>query len=124
MIPSAFLAAALCPSSFSSTFCFRCFRFLSSLYPDSGQVMERGTLEDLLLLNLTVDLDANIILPIIRDVVSGLLFLHKADPPCLHNDLKPANILLDAQFSAKVPNLVIFHAAASETFSPCPAPFD
>ena len=52
--------------------------------------------------NVTVDLDSTLILPIIRDIVSGCLFLHKASPPVLHNDLKPANILLDAQFTAKV----------------------
>jgi hypothetical protein len=38
----------------------------------------------------------------LRDVVSGMTFLHAASPPVLHNDLKAANILVDANFRAKV----------------------
>ena len=63
--------------------------------------MERGSLYDLLH-NDTVPLDADMVLPIVTDVVSGLAFLHAAQPPILHNDLKAANVLVDANFRAKV----------------------
>jgi serine/threonine protein kinase len=63
--------------------------------------MERGSLYDLLH-NDTVALDADMVLPIVMDVVSGLAFLHAAQPPILHNDLKAANVLVDANFRAKV----------------------
>ena len=42
------------------------------------------------------------ILNILRDVVSGMTFLHLAQPPVLHNDLKSQNLLIDANLHAKV----------------------
>ena len=65
------------------------------------ECMSHGSLYDLLH-NETVPLDADIVLPIISDVISGLSFLHAASPPVTHNDLKSANILVDASFRAKV----------------------
>ena len=65
------------------------------------ELMERGSLYDLLH-NDTLPLDADIVLPIMSDVVNGMAFLHAASPPVLHNDLKSANILVDASFRAKV----------------------
>ncbi len=55
-----------------------------------------------LLHNDTLALDADIVLPIMYDVVNGMAFLHAASPPVLHNDLKAANILVDVHFRAKI----------------------
>ena len=46
-------------------------------------------------------LEMDMLVPIIKDVIAGLDFLHQASPPILHCDIKAANILLDSSFSAK-----------------------
>ena len=63
--------------------------------------MEYGSLGDLLK-NETMYLSGEIILQMARDVAQGLRYLHYAKPPILHGDLKPANILVDSRFRAKV----------------------
>ncbi len=63
--------------------------------------MDRGSLHDLLH-NETLPLDGEVVLQLLRDVVSGMEFLHSADPPILHNDLKAANVLVDSSWRAKV----------------------
>ena len=65
------------------------------------ECMTRGSLHDILH-NTTVAIDGSILLPILQDVCRGLRFLHCADPPILHGDLKSANILVDDRFRAKV----------------------
>lgn len=63
------------------------------------EYMETGSLETLL---------ANEPLPwelrfrIIHETAVGMNFLHCMNPPLLHLDLKPANILLDAHYHVKV----------------------
>lgn len=39
---------------------------------------------------------------ILTDVAAGLSFLHNQHPPIMHHRLKPCNILLDAQYRAKL----------------------
>lgn len=41
------------------------------------------------------DLDIDTIWKYIQDVASGLAYLHALDPPIVHQDVKPANILID-----------------------------
>lgn len=43
------------------------------------------------------------------DVCSALIFLHSHSPPIIHANLKPSNILLDANFVSKISDLGIFH---------------
>ena len=81
------------------------------------ECMGRGSLYDLLH-NETVVLDSDIVLPIISDVVSGLEFLHAANPPVLHNDLKSANILVDDSFRAKVADFGLSGKARSSGGQP------
>ena len=63
--------------------------------------MDHGSLYDILH-NKTMDLDGEIILPILRDIAQGVRFLHAADPQIIHSDLKASNILVDSRFRAKV----------------------
>ncbi|KAK7280035.1 hypothetical protein RJT34_25097 [Clitoria ternatea] len=39
---------------------------------------------------------------IILDVAKGIHYLHSLDPPVIHGDIKPSNVLLDHFFSAKI----------------------
>ena len=48
---------------------------------------EFGSLYDLLH-NETISIDGEVLLPIIRDVVSGVRFLHSSKPQIVHGDLK------------------------------------
>lgn len=65
------------------------------------EYMENGSLRDLLS-NKTFPLDPEQTLPLIRDVLQGIRFLHSANPPIIHGDLKCANILVDSNFRAKI----------------------
>ncbi|KAE8704690.1 Receptor-like serine/threonine-protein kinase [Hibiscus syriacus] len=39
---------------------------------------------------------------IVVDIAKGLEYLHGLDPPIIHGDIKPSNVLLDQNFSAKI----------------------
>lgn len=39
---------------------------------------------------------------IVVDIAKGLAYLHSCDAPVIHGDIKPSNILLDADFKAKI----------------------
>ncbi|CAB9502908.1 activated protein kinase catalytic subunit alpha-1 [Seminavis robusta] len=62
---------------------------------------EYGSLHDLLR-NETMYAGGEICLQILRDVSSGIRYLHASKPPILHGDLKAKNILIDSRFRAKV----------------------
>jgi guanylate cyclase len=65
------------------------------------EYMDHGSLHDILH-NETMAIDADIILPILRDVAQGVRFLHAAETQVIHCDLKAQNILVDGMFRAKV----------------------
>ena len=65
------------------------------------ECMGNGSLRDLLS-NQTFPLDAELSLPLLRDILQGMRFLHAADPPILHGDLKSANVLVDQNYRAKI----------------------
>ena len=65
------------------------------------EYMSKGSLYDILH-NTTVAIDGDVLLPILQDICQGLRFLHCANPPIVHGDLKSANILVDANFRAKI----------------------
>eukprot|EP00873_Tetraselmis_striata_P012942 jgi/Tetstr1/433206/TSEL_022494.t1 len=65
------------------------------------ECMENGSLRDLLL-NETFVLEPQILLSLLTDVASGLKFLHMANPPIVHSDIKASNVLVDRNLRAKV----------------------
>lgn len=42
-----------------------------------------------------------------QDVVSGMKYLHSAEPPVLHNDLKAGNVLVHEDFHAKLADFAL-----------------
>ncbi|XP_072231838.1 receptor-interacting serine/threonine-protein kinase 4 [Leuresthes tenuis] len=63
------------------------------------EYMETGSLENLLA---TEPLPWELRFRIIHETAVGMNFLHCMNPPLLHLDLKPANILLDAHYHVKI----------------------
>jgi serine/threonine protein kinase len=72
---------------------------LSTSLHKGGEVNEIGTLV----------LDGELLLPILRDISQGMRFLHSANPPVNHGDLKAQNILVDSRFRAKVADFGLSH---------------
>ncbi|CAN6284022.1 unnamed protein product [Urochloa humidicola] len=68
------------------------------------EFLPNGSLEDRLnCVDNTLPLTWQVRIRIIREVCSALIFLHKHKPhPVVHGDLKPGNILLDANLLSKV----------------------
>jgi len=63
--------------------------------------MQLGSLHDLLH-NDSMAIEGEVLLPILKDIVKGLRFLHSFNPPVIHGDLKARNILVDSKLRAKV----------------------
>ena len=70
------------------------------------EYMETGSLRDLLS-NQTFPLDAEQTLPLIRDIMQGLRFIHSSNPSIVHGDLKSSNVLVDGNFRAKIAGNII-----------------
>ncbi|KAI3693909.1 hypothetical protein L1987_76864 [Smallanthus sonchifolius] len=68
------------------------------------EYMQNGSLQDALLYRKCPELmDWKIRFKIILDVAKGIDYLHfSCDPPIVHCDIKPSNVLLDCNFNAKV----------------------
>ncbi|XP_056140784.1 receptor-interacting serine/threonine-protein kinase 4 [Lampris incognitus] len=82
------------------------FRYILPVYGICGdpqglvmEYMETGSLETLLA---TEPLPWELRFRIIHETAVGMNFLHCMNPPLLHLDLKPANILLDAHYHVKI----------------------
>ncbi|CAL0303559.1 unnamed protein product [Lupinus luteus] len=66
-------------------------------------LMQNGNLQDALLHRKCSELmDWKKRFNIALDIARGVQYLHTCDPPVIHGDIKPSNILLDAEFSAKI----------------------
>jgi serine/threonine protein kinase len=72
------------------------------------EYMDHGSLRDILG-NETMFMEGELVLHILRDVAQGIRFLHSANPPVIHGDLKSANILVDSKFRAKVADFGLSH---------------
>jgi len=68
------------------------------------EFMLYGSLFDLYS-NDTFELEGPILHPILLDVASGMVFLHSADPPIVHGDLKSSNVLVDEKLRAKIADI-------------------
>ncbi|KAI3787361.1 hypothetical protein L1987_41789 [Smallanthus sonchifolius] len=68
------------------------------------EYMQNGSLQDALLYRKCPELmDWKIRFKIILDVAKGIDYLHfSCNPPIVHCDIKPSNVLLDCNFNAKV----------------------
>ncbi|KAE9620997.1 hypothetical protein Lal_00019464 [Lupinus albus] len=84
-------------------------------------LMQKGNLQDALLHRKCPELmDWKKRFNIVLDIARGVQYLHSCDPPVIHGDIKPSNILLDGEFFAKIgdfglarlksePNFEVFH---------------
>ncbi|KAG6721075.1 hypothetical protein I3843_03G093700 [Carya illinoinensis] len=68
------------------------------------ELMQNGNLQDALLRAKRPPelMDWKRRLSVALDIARGLEYLHGLDPPVIHGDIKPSNILLDQHFSAKI----------------------
>eukprot|EP00045_Choanoeca_perplexa_P014917 m.178541 g.178541 ORF g.178541 m.178541 type:complete len:1090 (+) comp16840_c0_seq1:161-3430(+) len=68
------------------------------------EYMEHGSLCDLFQ-NKQMEVDGEILKPVIQDAASGLQFLHNFSKPIIHGDIKSSNVLLDSNFRGKIADL-------------------
>jgi len=84
--------------------------------------MDNGSLYDVLYSG-TASLEGEIMVSILRDISSGMAYLHSAN--VVHGDLKPDHILMDAQFRAKISGYGFnfkHMTGIEESFTPWAAP--
>ncbi|KAH1207048.1 Receptor-like serine/threonine-protein kinase [Glycine max] len=67
------------------------------------ELMHNGNLQDALLHRKCPELSNwNTRFSIILNIAKGVHFLHSCDPPVIHGDIKPSNVLLDRDFSPRI----------------------
>eukprot|EP00045_Choanoeca_perplexa_P016126 m.213516 g.213516 ORF g.213516 m.213516 type:complete len:530 (+) comp17177_c0_seq2:1882-3471(+) len=62
-----------------------------------------------LLHNCTMEVDSTITMPIARDIITGMSYLHGFLPAIVHADLKSANVLIDVNFRARLTDFGLTH---------------
>lgn len=67
------------------------------------EYMDQHSLHDIID-NKVVLLDNDMLMPILKDVVTGMQCLHEHEKPIIHGDLRAKNVLVDKNFRAKVHN--------------------
>lgn len=86
-------------------------QFLGVFYPTSDQsglpnlVMEKMKMNLTLLVKKYSDIPRLVNLSLLYDVSLGLRYLHAHDPPIVHRDLSPNNILVTSHLEAKITDL-------------------
>ena len=60
-------------------------------------------------------LDMRLVLRMALDVARGMAYLHSADPPILHRDLKSANLLVDDAFNIRIADFGLARLKASSS---------
>ncbi|EGD76827.1 TKL/DICTY4 protein kinase [Salpingoeca rosetta] len=80
---------------------------LGAIFTKSSEVLlvmeylEHGSLYDFLR-NDKLPTPDMFLLPIVKDIVSGMRYIHNLKPPVVHGDLKAKNVLVDGNFKAKI----------------------
>jgi len=78
--------------------------------------MQLGSLYGMLH-NETMTFESLTLLNYMRDIVSGMRFLHSGKHPVVHADLKSQNVLVDDKHRAKVGTLWAAHEQCSQVLS-------
>ena len=86
-------------------------------------VMEKlmSSLHDYFLDPKNTDIDLEIKISILRDIASGLNYLHGQKPPIIHRDLTTKNVLLDSELKAKIADFGIAQLMKVDICGPTPS---
>jgi len=83
------------------------------------EYMEHGSLRDVLR-NRSFCFEGEILLNILKDIATGMVFLHSCKPAVIHRDLRSANIFLDRNLRAKLSNFRLTYRERSRGFPGAP----
>ena len=80
-----------------------------------------SSLRDYLLDSKNSDLNLKVKISILRDIASGLNYLHNQKPPIIHRDLTTKNVLLDSELKAKIADFGIAQLMKVDICGPTPS---